>query len=155
MNITLCVFATALIFARQAFAASDLDKPIEQTRPTIRTEIYRGREASGVCGNNTARLWDCVHAIQNKNVQQNTASDAFNAGLFFNIWLIASIHVTAVKKVTGQDEDVELAMQFFKEMKEYQTKLRIDNQALCEATRVSCKNVLPDMAEWESKLKAQ
>jgi hypothetical protein len=149
-----CVFTTALMFAGQAFPATDLDKPIEQTKPTIRTEIYRGAQALGVCGGGIHIAFECVYGIQNKNVQQNTATDAFNVGLFFGAWLASEIVERAAMQSSGRVAKTD-AMLYFKKMKEYQAKLRIDNAALCEATRVICKNVLPDMAEWESKLKAQ
>ncbi len=151
MNLTLCVFTTALIFAWQPCAATDLDKPIEPTKPTIRTEIYRGKEAASDCGIHTTGLQECVWAIQNSNVQKNTATDAFNAGLYFDAWLIAVIEV----KVKGGDEDAALAMQLFKKTKEYQANLRIDNQALCAATRVNCVVVLRDMEQWEARLRAR
>jgi hypothetical protein len=151
MSIPKRALAAILLAAGPSFAASDLDKPIEPTRPTIRTEIYRGRVAAGSCGIETARLMECVFAIQNKNVQQNTATDAFNAGLYFSAWLLASIHVESVKKATGQDEGVEIASRLFRKMKEYQTKLRIDNRALCEATQVNCAGTLPSMEDWGAR----
>jgi hypothetical protein len=42
MKISMCVFAAMLLLVAESFAATDLDKPIEPTRPTLRTEIYRG-----------------------------------------------------------------------------------------------------------------
>jgi hypothetical protein len=76
-----------------------------------------------------------VSAIQNKNMQQNTATDAFNAGLFLGAWLQAAIQEQAVESVTGTSVATD-AMCYFKMMKEYQAKLRSDNPTLCEATKV-------------------
>jgi hypothetical protein len=141
-----------LLLGSNSLAATDLDKPIEPTRPTIRTEIYRGVNAEGACGIDTDRLLDCIFAIQNKNVQQNTSTDALNAGLFFSAWLTSSIHEDAVRSVTGGEAKTD-AERFFKKMKEYQTKLQIDNRSLCEAARVKCERTLQDMQRWESKYK--
>lgn len=145
------LLCATLIGAANVLAQSALDKPVEPVRPTIRTEIYRGKEAGGVCGVGTARLEECTFAVQNKNVQQNTASDAFNAGLYFNSWLIANIDSEAVKSATGGPDNDALAARLFRKMKDYQMKLRIDNTALCEATKVVCPNVLPMMNAWDAK----
>jgi hypothetical protein len=151
MHIAVVLLATSLLLNGAAFAASDLDKPIEPSRPTIRTEIYRGRDAFADCIGK--QLLDCALNIQSKNVQQNTNTDAFNAGLFFSAWLMSLFDEEQAPKITGQPAKTDAA-RFFKTMKEYQTKLQIDNRALCEAARVNCAKVLPSMERWEVKNKA-
>ena len=76
-----------------------------------------------------------VSAIQNKNVQQNSATDVFNAGLFLGAWLQAAIQEQALESVTGTPVATD-AMCYFKMMKEYKANLRSDNTTLCEATKV-------------------
>ena len=142
----------AILCAARAQAASKLDAPIEQQRPTVRSEIYRGISAhSNTCGIDASRQLDCVFAIQNANVQRNTSTDAFNAGVFFGAWLISATHEDAVREASHQEVHTD-ALRFYRSMKGYQEKLGIDDAALCEATRVVCRNVVPLMREWDRRV---
>src|ERR1700676_143735 len=92
--------AVAIVLTCQAAlasAAGGLDSPIEPSRPTVRSEIYRGTQALRVCGGGIDASFECIYAVQNRNVQQNTATDAFNAGLFFAAWLQEAIAEDSVK----------------------------------------------------------
>lgn len=48
-----------------AYAAGELDRAIEPTRPTVRTEIYRGKEAASDCG---------IGGTTRRNIRPNCAS---------------------------------------------------------------------------------
>lgn len=153
MKPRIAVLAVAgAMFGMRVATAGGLDAPIQPSRPTVRTEIYRGVSAQGDCGLDALRQLDCLFAIQGANVQRNTSTDAFNAGLFFGAWLSSVIDAEALRSATGKQEVTD-AGRLYRSMKRYQAKLGLSDAELCEASRVKCANVMPMMLDWDQHVK--
>ncbi len=125
-----------------ALAAGALDAPAESTRPTVRTEIYRGNQALNVCRTMTR---GCVDDIENANVQRNAATDAFRVGMYFSAWTRADIHDSARGAQPSDD-----TRHYHQQMRQYQSRLRISNRELCEAAGMVCENVVPILDAWSA-----
>ena len=168
--------STMLICSVAAMAngqGSSLDKPIETKTPTVRSEIFRGRKAEERCTDvhsvtdyHPVEFVLCVMTLENENVQKNTENDAFSAGLYFAAWLWtegkddilrrvlgARASQDVLRKKYGQTSD-EVALRFFRQMKERQLRLQLENGPLCEATAVRCENVLSLVQKWEDRAKS-
>lgn len=94
------LFAIALVITMEghAFAQSNLVKPVVN-KPTVRTEILRGINATDLCigvSHSATRYrpddyFLCVKRIETENTRKNTNNDAFGAGLFFHAWNHAAL----------------------------------------------------------------
>jgi hypothetical protein len=87
---SLLVFIAAFAVNNLAISQVSLDAPLVQEKPTLRSEIARGRSASFDCQQGPLELsvlTDCLFKVSSANRQKmGTGYDPFDVGLFFGGW---------------------------------------------------------------------
>lgn len=127
------------IFSNVCYAA-DLDAPAEK-KITVKSEIQRGYSViSRIDVSNYAtdplKYIDAVEKKIDINKQNNTDTDGFYLGLYFQAWTKFDMLLSYIPdRYTPQAKELcqQFAVSYYKEFKKYQQQLDIDNQTLFNA----------------------
>jgi hypothetical protein len=126
---------------------------------TVGSEIKRGVAAvnialRGLSDHDTREFYPYVSVIQRvveQSQQQNTDSDGFLLGVYFNGWiqLMAAID----RDVTGKDLDKKnqgIGL-YFGVYRALQKRIGIDDATLCNLAGVPAERIKPEMEKWSRK----
>jgi Mg-chelatase subunit ChlI len=118
--------------------SADLDAPVKQSAPTIRSEIFRGRTATDVCPISDTKLIDeCANRLQSKAITERTTSDAFELGVFYNAALLSAANA----KVTGSPASAEVTVRILRKVRALEGKLGLTDEQVCQAAQIHDCNV--------------
>jgi len=122
--------------------SGDLDAPLKQSAPTLRSEIFRGRTAASVCPISNARLIDdCANRLQAKAITDRTTSDAFELGVFYTVALTSAMNA----KVTGSPTSAEITSRILHRVRALEVKLGLTDEQVCQAAQVHDCTVARDL----------
>lgn len=143
----LCLAGMAALVVSSAPGAN-LDTPAGVGSATIRAETYRGASAADGCPAQTnTSLADCVYGVHITNVQNNTATKAFDLGLFFAGWVRAAHSPDVPRTHTAEG----VVRDFFYYLEQYRDDLGLSLTEVCEAARRPCDGVEQTWAQWKAK----
>jgi hypothetical protein len=99
LNLSIGFFAAVVALSNEAVSQA-VDPSLAQEKPTVRSEIKRGADASGDCVKGILELdtmADCIFKTSNDNRQKmSTGTEAFDLGLSFGGWLHATLSAEAL-----------------------------------------------------------
>jgi hypothetical protein len=100
LNLSLGFFVAVVVLSNEAVPQAAVDASLSQEKPTVRSEIKRGSDASGDCVKGILELdtmADCIFKTSNDNRQKiGTGTEAFDLGLSFGGWLHATLSAEAL-----------------------------------------------------------
>jgi hypothetical protein len=100
LNLSIGFLAAVVVFSNEAVSQAAVDASLAQEKPTVRSEIKRGSDASGDCVKGILDLdpmADCIFKTSNENRQKmGTGIEAFDLGLSFGGWLHATLSAEAL-----------------------------------------------------------
>jgi hypothetical protein len=120
LNLSLGFFAAVVVLSNEAVPQAAVDAALAQDKPTVRSEIKRGIDASGDCVKGVLALdtmADCIFKTSNDNRRQiGTGTEAFDLGLSFGAWLHATQSAEALARTSDfaqQAEHIESTKKIF------------------------------------------
>jgi hypothetical protein len=118
LNLSLGIFAAAVVLSNEAVPQAAVDAA--QEKPTVRSEIKRGADASGDCVKGVLALdtmADCIFKTSNDNRRTiGPGTEAFDLGLSFGAWLHATLSAEALARTPDfaqQAEHIESTKKIF------------------------------------------
>lgn len=139
--------------------AADLNAPA-QKQITVGSEISRGHaemfSALLDAGANFSKAGQATFNVLNRNKSNNTDTDAFYLGAYFEAWNKYAILLSdeSDKSYYGQDtwsQGEASCRLWFKEFRKMEDKLNIDDKTLCEVVHMKYEVIKPMIDKWESK----
>jgi hypothetical protein len=137
--------------------AVDLDSPVEK-KITTRSEIKRGLKGLSRCGEKAKKiekgvqlLSECISSINS----EQTHTEPFLLGFYYS-----ALEAMEIKVKTGEEYyskydwyqlyiGKQLVKQYYKEFRNRQVELNIDNKSFCDAANFDFNYVNPKLEEWE------
>lgn len=124
-------------FSGISFAAN-LDQPV-QKKITLQSEMVRGNTAVLNVVNyrqNALEISDSIEKMVNKNVQNNTDTDGFYLGVYYQAWIHADSNYTASEKyISGTYKEYcnNLTELYYLRFRELQAKYELTDEELSKA----------------------
>jgi hypothetical protein len=158
ISLRICLVA-AIALAAGPVVAQDLDAPLN-TKPTIRTEIERGRDAASACtygpGTDYVAYTDCIDAITTQASASGTSSDPFKLGVDSNAWEQTDIVIHLYIENNSYPDQVADMKKFgwfyYSSTNKLEKKLGLNNKKLCQVTQVHDCSWYDRMNAYWSKL---
>lgn len=153
----LLIVIMILLVANVCWAA-DLNAPA-QKQITVGSEINRGNNEmfsalldTGINFTDVSRV---AFGVLDKNKSNNTDTDAFLLGAYFEIWNKYAIKLDNENSRSYYGETTWLKAQnscklWFKEFRKMEEKLNIDDKTLCETINVNYEVMKPIIDKWET-----
>lgn len=158
-NIIVCFFVIFQILSFTLFSlAANLDAPIIE-KPTIRSEITRGRQSIQPCNKKGSEALfqmqsyqDCIDGILSSAAINGSSTPPFQLGIHFEAFINMAIAYNAL--VTGgsatESQHALTNLQFL----QYQDLLKhveISTEDVCKVTNLSCPNVKALLDSWKGQ----
>jgi hypothetical protein len=149
------ILVAVLCLATTSAYAADLDAAPQKTKITVRSEIERGSKTAyrayretGL-GDDLLGFISKVSEVIDNEQQNNSDTDAFNLGAYFEAWIMLSISIDSGKPQAGLARDS--ALKFFREFRLIQKKMRIDDQTLVQKVlKMNYANTEQVIRNWNS-----
>jgi hypothetical protein len=155
----ICFFVIFQMFSPTIFAlAANLDAPIIE-KPTIRSEITRGRQSIQPCDKaGTVVLFqmqsyqECIDGVLSAVASNGSSTSPFQLGIHFEAFINMAIAYNSLVK-GGSSTKLQHALTNL-QFRQYQDLLKqvgISTEDVCEATHLNCPNIKELLDSWEGQ----
>ncbi|MDP1769741.1 MAG: hypothetical protein Q8L74_13200 [Nitrospirota bacterium] len=157
-NIIICFFVIFQMFSFTLLSlAANLDAPVIE-KPTIRSEITRGRQSIRPCERNSALLTqmqsykDCIDEVLSTAARNGSSTSPFQLGIHFEAFINMAIAYNSLVTV-GSATKLQHALTNlqFHQFQDLHKQVGISTEDLCEVTKRNCPNLKELLDTWNGQ----
>ena len=152
-NLTLCLLVMQMLGATELAVAVNLDAPVAE-KPTIRSEVKRGRQAISTCEGHSPVVQSqayaaCVNEVLATAAKYGTSTSPFQLGIRYEAFIMLATAHNAIAKSGLADEGPALVQ--FAHYAELLKEVGITTEDVCEIARKNCSPIKELMDPWKKK----
>jgi hypothetical protein len=152
-NFTLCLVVLQMVGATELALAVSLDAPITE-KPTIRSEVKRGRQAISTCETHSPVVQSqayaaCINEVLATAAKYGTSTSPFQLGIRYEAFIMLATAHNAMTKSGLADEGPTLVQ--FAHYAELLNEVGITTEDVCEIARKNCSPIKELMDPWKKK----
>ena len=158
-NIIVCFFVIFQMFSSPLFSlAANLDAPIIE-KPTIRSEITRGRQSIQPCNKEVTEVYrqmqfyqDCIDEVLSSAAKNGSSTPAFQLGIHFVAFInMAVAYDTLVKSGTATESQHAITNLQFLQYQDLLKQVEISTEDVCKVTHLNCPSIQALLDRWKGQ----